>query len=314
MAGSIATPACSADQPLPTSSAYTTRKNVTPIAAYSSTVMRFTTVNVRLRKSDGGTSGLRVWRMRCTNARKLAAATASAAITDALAQPRGPASMKAHVLAARPPAASSAPVTSRRPPWGSRDSGTATRGAAERDRRDRHVEQERPAPSGTADERAAQEGTDRAGRTAESRPRADRRGAVVGAEAGLDDREAARCEERAADTLQDACADEHLDVRRDPANQRRECEPRRADHEDLAAADAVAERAAEQDQRRECEQVAGEHPLQRAHACMEVATDVGQRDVDDRGVERRHRARRDRRDERDPSLRAAQRDQGRATE
>ena len=56
--------------------------------------------------------------------------------------------------------------------------------------------------------------------------------------------------------------DEHLDVRRRAAQQRRGREPHGADHEDPAPAEAVAERAAEQDQRREREQVAGQHPLQ----------------------------------------------------
>ena len=86
-------------------------------------------------------------------------------------------------------------------------------------------------------------------------------------------------------------ADEHLDVRRGAAQQRRGREPDRADHEDLAPSVAIAERSTEQDQRREREQIAGEHPLQRADARVEVVADVRERDVDDRCIQRRHRAR-----------------------
>ena len=58
--------------------------------------------------------------------------------------------------------------------------------------------------------------------------------------------------------------------------------------EDAAAPVAVAERPAEQDQRGERQQVAVEDPLQGAGRCVEVAADVGQRDVDHGAVEEGH--------------------------
>ena len=68
---------------------------------------------------------------------------------------------------------------------------------------------------------------------------------------------------------------EDLDVRREPAPERRDREPRRADHEDPPAPVAVAERAADEDQRREREQVAGEHPLEVGDADVEVVRRCG---------------------------------------
>ncbi len=81
--------------------------------------------------------------------------------------------------------------------------------------------------------------------------------------------------------------DQQLGGRRDRAQQRRGREQADAEHEDPAPPVAVAERAAEQDQRRERQQVAVEDPLQGARRRVEVAADVGQRDVDDGAVEER---------------------------
>ena len=86
------------------------------------------------------------------------------------------------------------------------------------ERGDRHVDEERPAPARTVDEPAADERSDRAGDAAEARPRADGLGAIVLAEAGLEDRKASRRQQRAADTLQHPRGDEHLDVRRGAAS------------------------------------------------------------------------------------------------
>ena len=162
-----------------------------------------------------------VWRMRCTNARE-ARRIATANASDA---PKGCAPAVRPRFGERPRARGQAAAASTcagdveaRAPCGSRD-------LRHRDACAQPIaiaatgtfEQERPPPSRTADERAAHERTDRARRAAEPRPRADGRGAVAAAEARLDDREAARCEQRAADALQDACGDEHLDVRRGTA-------------------------------------------------------------------------------------------------
>ena len=91
--------------------------------------------------------------------------------------------------------------------------------ARDDDRGDRQVDQERPAPSRTVDEPPAEERADRAGDTAQSRPRPDGCGPVALPEAHLQDREAAGGEQRSSDSLHDTCYHEHLDVRRRTAQQ-----------------------------------------------------------------------------------------------
>ena len=106
-----------------------------------------------------------------------------------------------------------------------------------------------------------------------------------GRNAGLQDRQAARRQQRAADALHRAGGHQRLDVRREPAGQGRHGEPDGADDEDPPAAEAVAQRAAEQDQRGEGQRVGVDRPLQPGHAGVQVLADLGQRDVHDRGVD-----------------------------
>ena len=122
---------------------------------------------------------------------------------------------------------------------------------------------------------------------AEPRPRADGTGPALGLERTLDHGQAAGRQHRGADALQDAGQDQHGGAGGDPAQQRREREPDRADDEDAPAAVPVAERAAQQDQRRHGQQVAVADPLQLGQVRVEVATDGAQGDVDDRAVEQR---------------------------
>ena len=91
--------------------------------------------------------------------------------------------------------------------------------ARDDDGRDRHVDEECPAPSGPVDEKTAEERSECAGHAAEPGPRPDRRRAIFAPEARLDDRETSRSEQRTPDALQDPRADEHLDVRRRTAQQ-----------------------------------------------------------------------------------------------
>ena len=109
----------------------------------------------------------------------------------------------------------------------------------------------------------------------------------VGPEARLDHRQAPRRQHRSADSLQHPGDDQQLDVGSDRAQQRGAGEHGRSEHEDPPAPVAVAERSAEQDQRGERQQIPVEDPLQRAGLGLEVAADVGERDVDDRSVEKR---------------------------
>ena len=272
------------------------------MAEYSSTVATLVTVNSRLRNSDGGTSGFSVCTMRRTNAAMPTSATMPAPTTAGSVQPRGPASVKAQVAAPRLITASPAP---------SRSSacgrvrvtrlGHGVQRAPDGQRGDRQVDQEGPPPARAVDEPSTHERSESARDATESGPRADGLGPIGQDEDRLQDGQAPGVSRAAPDALEHPCADEHLDVRRRAAQQRRDGEPHGADHEDLAAPVPIAECAAEQDEGGQREQVARQHPLQRADARVQILTDVGERDVDDRGVEHRHRARGDGRRERDPS-------------
>ena len=122
--------------------------------------------------------------------------------------------------------------------------------------------QEDQPPAHRVDQHAAQERPDQPGDAGQRRPQADRAGAVLVPERGLDEREAARGEQRAADALQGAGRDELAGGLREPAQQRGRGEPADADDEHLAAAVAVTQRAAEQDERGQRQRVRGDGPLQ----------------------------------------------------
>ena len=110
-------------------------------------------------------------------------------------------------------------------------------------------------------------------------------GAVLGAERGLQDGEAGRREERPAHALDDPCRDEQPGVGGDAAAGRRDGEPDHPDGEDAPAAVAVAEGPPEEEERGQRERVAGDDPLQRADAAVELAPDGGERDADDGRIE-----------------------------
>ena len=106
-----------------------------------------------------------------------------------------------------------------------------------------------------------------------------------------DDRERERVHERRADALHDARRDQAGVARRERTGGRGEREDREADEEDLLAAEAVAELAAEQDQRGERQEVGVDRPLEVLRRRLERALDRRQRDVHDRVVEHDHEER-----------------------
>ncbi len=163
----------------------------------------------------------------------------------------------------------------------------------------RQVDQEDPAPGHRIDEVAAEERPDRSGDSAQPRPRTDRAGPVLGVERRLDDGEASRREEGAADALKDARGDQDLGAGRQRAQGRGEREPDDPHVEDQPPAHPVAERAAEEDERRERQQVAVEDPLEVARRRAQVTPDLGHRDVHDGGLEERDPRAEDR-DRQDP--------------
>jgi hypothetical protein len=122
----------------------------------------------------------------------------------------------------------------------------------------------------------------------ERRPRADRAGAVIGHEAGLQDRQAPRREHSTTHPLQRAGQDQEGCVRGDATEGRGEREPDDPDDEHLPAPEAVTEAPAHEDERGQREQVCGEDPLEGRDARVEVLANRGQGQVHDRGVEARY--------------------------
>ena len=148
---------------------------------------------------------------------------------------------------------------------------TARRGAAtfgnfrrahcEQHEAQRRVHQEGPGPGIVVDEEAAHHRSDRRGDAAERRPRADGLAALGCRKRGADQRQASRHEQGGADSLQGAGRDERIGACRCGAADRSESEQCRADHEDPAPAEAIAERAANEQQRSEEQRVGLYDPL-----------------------------------------------------
>jgi hypothetical protein len=162
-------------------------------------------------------------------------------------------------------------------------------GDGDDDGSDRQVDEEDRAPTDAPDEPATNEGTYRCGYPAEARPRTYGSSSVFGAERRLDDREARRCQQRAADALDGTRPYERRAVRREPAGERSEREEHRAHDEDAAAAVQVSERAAEQDKSRQRDEIPVDDPLQAREAHVEIGTELRECDVDDRRIEHRDR-------------------------
>jgi len=175
-----------------------------------------------------------------------------------------------------------------------------------RDRRGhRDVDQEDRPPAAGLQQPPAQEGRDRGGDPAEAGPCPDRAGAVAWGEGRLDDRQAGRCHQRAADTLHSPRGYQPSDAGRGRAQHRRQREPAQADQEHPPPPPPVAERAGQQDQRGQGQRVARDGPLQCPEAGVQVPSDRGQRDGDHRGVDPRHRRPRDHPCDHPPALRGA---------
>jgi hypothetical protein len=153
------------------------------------------------------------------------------------------------------------------------------------DQREREVDEEHQAPGGDLDEPAAKERPDGAGQTGKPRPGADRTHPVLGGERRLQDRQRPGRQQGGADSLQGPGRDQEADARGEPAQQRRQREPRHADDEDPAPAEAVAKRSAEQDERGERQRIGVDRPLQRGGARVELLADAREGDVDDGAVD-----------------------------
>ena len=110
-------------------------------------------------------------------------------------------------------------------------------------------------------------------------------------EAGRDDRERRRCDDRRAEALHGARRDQHALRPGETAEERGDREDRDADVEDAAPPEQVGRAAAEQEEPAERDRVRGDHPLEALLREVQRLADRRERDVDDRHVEHGHEER-----------------------
>ena len=161
--------------------------------------------------------------------------------------------------------------------------------AEHRERRNDHVDAERPAPRVVRREEATDHGARRGREPGRGAPRREGGRPLATLERHRQDRERRRQHERRADAFDDRLAEHELGhVRRDRRDERPDAEQCHADDEDSTMAVDVAEAAADDQERRERECIARHDPLQLRQRRVEVAQDRRDRDVE----YRRCRARR----------------------
>ena len=107
-------------------------------------------------------------------------------------------------------------------------------------------------------------------------------------ERGPDEGQRRDVHDRRTDALEPAHDTQEVDARRQPAADRSDAEDDDADDVRAAAAVVVAERAARHHEHRHREAVRGDDPLEPGLARIELALDVGDRDVHDHRVDEDH--------------------------
>ena len=191
------------------------------------------------------------------------------------------------------------------PPAGGGESAVGHDPGCERQRGgpDRDVQIEDVLPPGVAGEKPA--GDHPNGRAAGTEPAPDpERLVALGAlgEHVHHDRQGGGQHDRRAEPLNGPRCDERHLAGRQRGSQRRRRKQRKPDHQDPAAAEQVRRTTAEQHEAAERERVRGHHPLQAGRAEVQIATDRGQRDVDDRQIDNRHEERHRQQRERAPAI------------
>jgi len=148
-----------------------------------------------------------------------------------------------------------------------------------------------------APEQRAGEAADREGHAVEPH-----RPALLGfGELGVDERQHLRHHQTGEHALRDTGRQQYPDVGRGARGERGDAEAGRAQHEQGAVAEAVAEAAAGDQGEGECQRVAGGGPLQSRGLCVQVALDGRQRDVHDLVVHHVHEYRGQQQGERCPA-------------
>ena len=186
-----------------------------------------------------------------------------------------------------------APAASKRR-WPS--SARALRDEAERQeqhqRPDGDVDEEDPLPAEVLRQDPAEEHARRGARAPERAPDPQRLVALGALAKGRrHDREGGRRDDRRAEALHGARADQDVGAVGEPAGKRGEREDDEPDDEDQPPPEQVGHPAAEQEEAAEGDRVGGDHPLHGLLGDVEVDLDRRNRDVHDRDVENGHEER-----------------------
>jgi hypothetical protein len=167
--------------------------------------------------------------------------------------------------------------------------GHVARGEQQRDSADGDVEHEHRPPAHRCDQQPADDRARGRRDPRHRRPHADRAGALRSIGIGRPQhRQRARHEQRRADPLGDPGPDEETDRGGGGTRRRRDREQAQAGEEDAPAPAPVAQRAPGEQQCREHQRVGVDHPLQPGDVGVQLAPEVGQRDVHGRRVEDDH--------------------------
>ena len=159
----------------------------------------------------------------------------------------------------------------------------------QREDADRHVDEEDPVPADPLGQESAGKQTQRTAARDDKREDAHRLGALDRLlKLGDDDGDDHPRRERATKALEEPTDDEVIGALGEPAADRRHRKQEDAREEDLAAADQVAEATGNQEEASVRDQVRVDHPGQVGLGKTKVALHVGQRHVDDGGVDHDH--------------------------
>ena len=154
---------------------------------------------------------------------------------------------------------------------------------------DRHVDEEDPLPAEGVGQDSPEQYAGHGAEAADRTPGAEGDVALTAfAERRGEDRQCGRGDDRRAEALEGAGADQRRLRPGQPRQQRGHGEHDDADEEDAAAAQHVGGPAAEQQEPAEDQGVGADHPLEVLLREPEVALDGGQSDVHDRDVEDDH--------------------------
>ena len=243
---------------------------------------------LRLASSRGRRSGSGLRRSTTAKTTSSRAPPRPGARISGVPQPRSGPWTSAKTTSVTPSVALSAPGRSkRRPAVAFAVGGEQPEGQRDRDRDQRHVDEEHRLPAEHLREHAAEQHTDHQAGRSRAAPHGQRAVALTAlGEGRVDQRQRGGEDQRSAEPLGGSRRQLDFGHRRQPADEGGDAVQRQPGDEDPAVAEQVGGAAAEQEEAGRGDRIRADHRLQRLRGVAEVARDLGQRDHDDVLVER----------------------------